>query len=132
MRRINSFSYNIDMQVGPLRLGGRTNWYIMPVDGTIAKQEGVNISPMLKLKICTEAMKVLYEVGDRRFTGIRSAAKTTGAVKGHSNKGKSMVFKEYDPIILLIWDHFNHFLGLGEVRATHFIQARRGERGQCD
>ena len=69
-------------------------------------------------------MKVLYEVGDRQFTGIRSAAKTTGAVKGHSNKGKSMVFKEYDPRMLPIQDHFNHLLGLGlgEVRVTRFIR----------
>ena len=39
-----------------------------------------------------------------------------------ATRAKSMVFKEDDPRMSPIWDHFNHLRGLGEVRATHFIR----------
>ena len=99
-----------------------TNWFVMPVDGSTAKEEGIDVSPLLKLKICTSAMRKLYEIGSTRMNSIRSAAHETGVVKGHGNKGRSMAIKEEDPRMPPIRAHFNHLLGLGEVRATRFIR----------
>ena len=114
MRRINSFSCNIDMQVGPPRCwGDKTNWYLMPVDGTIAKQEEIDVSALLKLTMCQMAMRKLYEIGNTRLHNIQSAAHATGVGNAYGNKGKSMTIKDDDPRMPPIRGHFNHLLVLG-------------------
>ena len=111
------------MQVGPPRCwGDKTNWYLMPVDGTIAKQEEIDVSALLKLTMCQMAMRKLYEIGNTRLHNIQSAAHATGVGNAYGNKGKSMTIKDDDPRMPPIRGHFNHLLGFWEVRATRFIR----------
>ena len=57
----------------------------MPVDGYIATEEGVDLTPLLQHKIFTEGMMKLYDIGARRMTWIRKAANSTGVAKAHGN-----------------------------------------------
>ena len=68
------------------------------------------------------AMRQLYKIGKMRLHSIQSAAHATKVAKTHDNKGKSMAIKDDDPRMPPMRGHFNHLLGLGEVRATHFIR----------
>ena len=94
----------------------KTNWYLIPFDGTDAYQEGTDLSLLRKAKICTNGVMEIMEIRKGRFSTITKAANTTGFAKSHGNTGKSnAALKEDDPRMDPIKAHFDELMGLGEA-----------------
>ena len=58
-----------------------------------------------------------------RWGAIKKACKTTGSAKPHGLKGRSQAIKDDDPRMIPIREHFAELMGLGEIRATRFVNA---------
>ena len=102
----------------PPGMAKNSNWYCFPFNGT----DTVSDLSLIKTgRICTTAMLTIMEVGQRRYTTIIKSSKTIGVISPSKNTGKNKAFKEDDLRMITVRAHFNELKGLGEIRATRFV-----------
>ena len=84
--------------------------------------------------LCLSALRVLFDIGRKKWTAIKNVASTSGVSPIHKGKGKpsNMHLRDDNPVLNALCNHFRELEDLGEPIATRIVREVTGEVTECN
>ena len=84
--------------------------------------------------LCLSALRQLFDLGQKKWEGIKKIPTSSGVSPVHKAKGKpgNRRFKEDNPLFFALQNHFSELEDLGEPVATRIVREVTGEVTERD